>query len=281
MSNLNFNILLPTDFSNLSLKALKYGLKLNKKINGGITLFHALYLPGLAENVKRKLSDLLKAESLEELKILEKKLRKEKLISGDINMVVEFGVPSKVISDYANMKDIDLIVMGTKGAGKISKALFGSNTAHLLENANTSVCVVPENYELKKRFILKHIVYASDLEDIDNEIKLIAAFAKIFDATIHVVHVLPETGKIIPIKPEKIIPKLQKKAKYDKITFYAATNNNFHDEIKNYTLKYKTDLIALYMHKRSFWERLFQTSHSKELSYYTDIPLLVIPKITK
>ncbi|GIV44823.1 MAG: universal stress protein UspA [Bacteroidia bacterium] len=279
MSNLSFNILLPTDFSDLSLKALKYGLKLNKKINGEVTLFHALYLPGLADNVKKKLEDLLKKESLEELEILEKKLRKEKQLSGEVKKRVEFGVPSKAISDYAKKNDIDLIVMGTKGAGKISKALFGSNTAHLLEKTNTSVCVVPEEYEVKERFVLKHIVYASDLEDIDNEIKLIAAFARMFDATIHVVHVMPETGKIIPLKPEKIVPDLQKKAKYDKITFYAATNNNFHEVIKNYAHKHKVDLIALYMHKRSFWQSLFQTSHSKELSYYTDIPLMVLPKM--
>ncbi|MFN4235285.1 MAG: universal stress protein [Bacteroidia bacterium] len=281
MSKLSFNILLPTDFSDLSLKAIRYGLKLNKKINGEITLFHALHLPGIADNVKKKLEDILKKESLEELQILEHKLKKEKAISGEIKKGVEFGVPSKAISEYAKKNDIDLIVMGTKGAGKISKALFGSNTAHLLEKANTTVCVVPENYELKERFTLKHIVYASDLEDIDNEIKLIAAFARIFDATVHVAHVLPETGKIIPIKPEKIIPDLQKKAKYEKITFYAATNNNFHEEIKNYAKKQKADLIALYMHKRSFWESLFQSSHSKELSYYTDIPLMVLPKMKK
>lgn len=279
MSNLSFNILLPTDFSDTSLKALKYGLKLNKKINGEITLFHALHLPGLADNVRKKLEDLLKNESLEELEILEKKLRKEKHLSGDVKKEVEFGVPSKAISDYAKKKDIDLIVMGTKGAGKISKALFGSNTAHLLEKANTSVCVVPDEYEIKERFTLKHILYASDLEDIDNEIKLIAAFARMFDATIHVVHVLPEIGKIIPIKPEKIIADLQKKVKYEKITFYAATNSNFHEEIKNYAHKHKVDLIALYMHKRSFWQSLFQSSHSKELSYYTDVPLMVLPKM--
>jgi nucleotide-binding universal stress UspA family protein len=281
MSNLSFNILLPTDFSDLSIKALKYGLKLNKKISGELTLFHALHLPGLAENVKKKLEDILKRESLEELEILEKKLRKEKYLSVAVKKGVEFGVPSKAISDYAKKKDIDLIIMGTKGAGKISKALFGSNTAHLLEKANTSVCVVPEDYQLKDRFALKHLVYASDLEDIDNEIKLIAAFARTFDATIHVVHVLPETGKIIPIKPEKIIPDLQKKAKYDKITFYAATNNNFHQEIKNYAHKHKVDLIALYMHKRNFWQGLFERSHSKELSYFTDVPLMVLPKMSK
>lgn len=281
MSKLSFNILLPTDFSDLSLKAVRYGLKLNKKINGEITLFHALHLPGIADNVKKKLEDILKKESLEELQILEHKLKKENAISGEIKKGVEFGVPSKAISDYAKKNDIDLIVMGTKGAGKISKALFGSNTANLLEKANTTVCVVPEKYELKERFTLKHIIYASDLEDIENEIKLIAAFARIFDATIHVIHVLPETGKIIPIKPEKIIPVLQRKAHYDKITFYAATNNNFHEEIKNYAHQLKADLIALYMHKRSFWEGLFQTSHSKNLSYYTDIPLMVLPKMKK
>lgn len=281
MSNISFNILLPTDFSDLSLKALKYGLKLNKKINGEITLFHSLHLPGLADNVKKKLEDILKKESLKELEILERKLRKEKVISGEIKKWVEFGVPSKAISDYAKKNDIDLIVMGTKGAGKISKALFGSNTAQLLEKANTSVCVVPEKYEIKERFTLKHLVYASDLEDIENEIKLIVAFAKMFDATVHVVHVLPETGKIIPIKPDKIIPDLQKKANYEKITFYAATNNNFHEEIKNYAKKHKADLIALYMHKRGFWEGLFQTSHSKELSYFTDVPLMVLPKMKK
>lgn len=281
MSKLSFNILLPTDFSDLSLKAVRYGLKLNKKINGEITLFHALHLPGIADNVKKKLEDILKKESLEELQILEHKLKKVNAISGEIKKEVEFGVPSKAISDYAKKNDIDLIVMGTKGAGKISKALFGSNTAHLLEKANTTVCVVPEKYELKERFTLKHIIYASDLEDIENEIKLIAAFARIFDATIHILHVLPETGKIIPIKPEKIIPVLQKKAHYDKISFFAATNKNFHEEIKNYAHKLKADLIALYMHKRSFWKSLFQTSHSKNLSYYTDIPLMVLPKMKK
>jgi nucleotide-binding universal stress UspA family protein len=281
MSNLNFNILLPTDFSDTSLKAIKYGLKLNKKINGEITLFHALHLPGLADNVKKKLEDILKKESLEELVLLENKLRKEKLLSGQVNKEVAFGVPSKAISDYAQKNDIDLIVMGTVGKGKISNAVFGSNTSNLLAKANTSVCVVPDKYELKERFTLKHIIYASDLEDIDNELKLIVAFARIFDATIHIVHVIPEIGKIIPIKADKISADLQKKSKYENISFYAATNNNFLEEINNYAHKHKVDLIALYMHKRSFWQSLFQKSYSKELSYYTDLPLLVLPKMKK
>lgn len=53
-----------------------------------------------------------------------------------------FGSPSSEIVRYAEKESVDLIVMGTRGRGKLKKALLGSTASGVVVNAPCTVMVV-------------------------------------------------------------------------------------------------------------------------------------------
>jgi nucleotide-binding universal stress UspA family protein len=57
-------------------------------------------------------------------------------------MVRSFGSPSSEIVSYAEKKNVDLIVMGTRGRGKLKKILLGSTASGVVMNAPCTVMVV-------------------------------------------------------------------------------------------------------------------------------------------
>lgn len=56
--------------------------------------------------------------------------------------VVETGNPHKVIADYADDHDVDLIVIGSHGRAGVKRALLGSVTERVLRSTHRPVLVV-------------------------------------------------------------------------------------------------------------------------------------------
>lgn len=54
----------------------------------------------------------------------------------------ETGSPAVVILDFANEKDADLIIVGSRGLGLVKGVLLGSVSQHLVEQAKCPVMVV-------------------------------------------------------------------------------------------------------------------------------------------
>ena len=66
----------------------------------------------------------------------------EKGINIKTKMIRIFGSPSSEIVDFAEKENADLIVMGTKGRGKLKKVLLGSTAFGVVMNAPCTVMVV-------------------------------------------------------------------------------------------------------------------------------------------
>ena len=135
-------ILVPTDFSEHSDKALRYGVELASKFGATLHLFHTYepipvmygetgYVPlessAEIEAAAVKQLDELKPEGAEDLKIVRK---------------VSQGHPFVEIVQYAKEHDADVIVMGTHGRGAIAHMLLGSVAERVVRKAPCPVLVV-------------------------------------------------------------------------------------------------------------------------------------------
>ena len=54
------------------------------------------------------------------------------------------GNPGPAIIEEANKHAVDLIVIGSRGLGKLSRSLFGSVSDYVVRRANRPVMVVPK-----------------------------------------------------------------------------------------------------------------------------------------
>jgi nucleotide-binding universal stress UspA family protein len=123
------------DGSEHSIKALEYATRLAEKMGGKITLLN------VQEHRLREVS----AKTAEELgeKILSMALAAVQKGKLKVDKKLKFGVPSDVIVEAAEEGKNDLIVLGGKGHGTVSRFLLGSVSDDVSHKAKCSVLIVP------------------------------------------------------------------------------------------------------------------------------------------
>ena len=57
------------------------------------------------------------------------------------------GRAGEIICEQAGKYQVDVIVIGSRGLGKISRTLFGSVSDYVVHRANRPVVVVPKGYK--------------------------------------------------------------------------------------------------------------------------------------
>jgi len=55
----------------------------------------------------------------------------------DVTIVVEFGSPARVISDYATKTGAGLVIMSTRARGGAGRFIFGSVTEQVIQDSST------------------------------------------------------------------------------------------------------------------------------------------------
>jgi nucleotide-binding universal stress UspA family protein len=264
-------ILVPTDFSKPSKVAVLYAARLAQKINAEITLLAVI-------NINTATDAILDWKKIEQDLVDTAQQNAEQLImeiKEEVELKIEYrsimGFPFEEMVEHTVINDgFDLIVMGTKGATGLKKVLIGSNAAAVVDNSSVPVLVIPPNTEWST---IKQIVYATDMDSINEEVKPIAVFAGIFNAAITILHVLPEDSSK-KIDGKSLAADLIKITNYKKISFHVSRNNSIADEVDTFVVDQKADMLAMVTHKLDFYEKLFGKSVTRQLAFHTRIPLL-------
>jgi len=139
-------IMVPTDFSEHSENALRYGIALAEKFNSELHLFHvcqdlSVYQPDavmVGPPVVPPVEAMTEAARL----TLEKIIRDHHLERLQVRTDVREGLPVEEIIDYAHENDIDLIVIATHGRGWLAHLLVGSVTEKVVRKAPCPVMAV-------------------------------------------------------------------------------------------------------------------------------------------
>jgi len=139
-------ILVPTDFSTASIKALRYAAPFAEKFGATICLVHvaepAPFVNDLA-NVPLIRSDAAEAQDARARLISLARQEIEELIP--VNPQVRFGQPSHEIVDLAKSLKTDLIIMATHGRTGLKHVLLGSTAERVVRYAPCPVLVVREH----------------------------------------------------------------------------------------------------------------------------------------
>lgn len=126
------HILLPTDGSDRSLRAIKAGIELAKALNAKVTgLFinKPTYLPGDDEELRPLAEAALSAVS--------QNAKEAGVTSVCVSILGES--PQDGIIQFANERGCDLIIMGTHGRSKVGKFLLGSVAASVIADGDIPV----------------------------------------------------------------------------------------------------------------------------------------------
>ena len=139
-------ILVPIDGSECSLNAAKYAVKLAKDENAQLFCIHVIgeYHMDMSSSpyaINQYFKDLQeKAQSW--FKEVRDMARKENIAEPNTEIFTDVKSIIESIIDYATSKDIDLIVIGTRGRTGLKRFLTGSVANGVVQHAHCSVMIV-------------------------------------------------------------------------------------------------------------------------------------------
>jgi universal stress protein A len=144
-------ILVPTDFSENSDKALKEAIDIAEKYDSKIYLLHVIdkdFLQQCAVDYCLPIEDVERYEA-DAVKNLKDKMKNEvNKNSGskavEVNFEIMKGIPYKEIIKEQKDKDIDLTVMAAHGKSGFSKFMLGSVTDKVVKSTSSEVLLVKE-----------------------------------------------------------------------------------------------------------------------------------------
>ena len=138
-------LLIPTDFSEYSMRAIDYGVEIAEKFDSHLTLVYVVEPLLQAADLTWTTVDFEELNKAHK-ETAEKQLAKlvEERIPEGIrrDSVILFGKAFVEILKYAREENADLIVMATHGRGAISHLLMGSTAEKVVRKASCPVLTV-------------------------------------------------------------------------------------------------------------------------------------------
>jgi nucleotide-binding universal stress UspA family protein len=187
----------------------------------------------------------------------------------------EFGFTSDTIEEIARDGHFDYIVMGTKGAGNIIDEVLGSNTVSVFDKAPCPVWAIPSH---SKNNNIKNVVYASDYDGNDKKtINETLDFAAIFNAEVHVIHIMEENEPNV-FSVDEYTNSLRKEYSEKPISFRNMHRKDLESGVVHYAENQHADVIVVARQERGFLESLFHKSASKQFLLHSNIPILALKK---
>ncbi len=273
------NILIPIDFSDISLNALKHSYIISSLYKSHVNMLYVIESgnPLFAFVNQTELQELI---SRVENKFKELKAISEQETGLEAKYFIEKGNIVDKILQKAHELDIELLVMGTTGSGDIRKKIIGSNTLRVIKEASFPVLSIkniipPRTY--------KKIVLPLDLtKQTTKKIKYAVKFAKFFGASIHLISVVTSDNYIIN---DTLIFKLeQTRRKIEaedikcetKIEYESNSTTKVAHKILNYCYDISADLIMIMTQQETGIKKFFLGSLASEIVNKAQLPVLSI-----
>lgn len=273
-------ILITTDFSANSKAAIRFAAQMSQQQNCDLTFFYSCHIVQAAQDGKKSFSSFENSEMRKFRVKLEKFVDSVYKSMGIVPSKVHFAVSNSFITDsnimkYAEDHKFDFICISRSGVGN-AKKLFGTNTSNLIMHSKVPVLAIPSNYRRRK---ISQVTYASDLANLDSEIKAVLNFSKPLGAKAQLLHFnYPSDQQHVSNAIKKALSDYEKehvtyKLKNIDISMNLVENMQF--EIA----KNKPSILVMFTNQhQSFFERLFLSSSTADYSMKSSVPLLVFRK---
>ena len=275
-------ILLPTDFSKNAWYAITYAIQLYKR---EACCFYILNVFSATNNV---IDSLLNIESGSEL-FETAKLDSENGLAKVLDMLAfkDYHNPShyfETISKCNNVvdaiksivedKDIELIIMGTKGKTASKRRVFGSVATNIMEKVrNCPVLVVPK---IAKHNLPKEIVFPTSYKTHfkRRELNHLIDLAKRCGAAIRVLHIAPNDK----LSNKQLDNKSLLKTYFKNIpcTFHTLSHLDIPTAINCFVESRDSDMIAFINKKHGFLRNMLTHPLVKEMGYNSKVPILTM-----
>tara|TARA_R110000744_G_scaffold143190_4_gene255031 strand:+ start:2577 stop:3428 length:852 start_codon:yes stop_codon:yes gene_type:complete len=276
-------ILIPSDFSKNSKNSIRYAVDLFKE---NPCQFFILYINIEGSNITEKPVYEFGTNVLVEIepKAISHKLKDlEKFIASlsskkehhHFTTMREQGYFLTTIRKHIQEKEIDLIIMGTRGASELKEFFIGTRSGDVITKVECDVLVVPDKAKFKN---FKQVVIPIDFEvDFDDSIlRKIANNLNSEKAQIKLLYVTKSQMPLfeeIELQQKQLVQRLSEKLP-NPISFHRVVSKQIEDGIQIFAESMNADLIIMISKDYGLIQRSFLDTTVEEVSFNTSIPLL-------
>ena len=269
------NIIFPTDFSENAQNALIYALEIASHTGATLHILHSIEEPydfaPMAEEIKTGVTSRVEQLLNEMVSEIEREDRFKEI---QIQTYIQNGNVHYALMEEVQECNADLIVMGTRGRSGLKKMLFGSTTAEVVQHSEVPVLAVPMHATFSG---LSHLLFVTDYHDNDLiALDYVTDLANAFDSKITIFHSALSDDLETEIKFRGFRELVRVSTDYKAIEFDQVKSIEFLEALANQLES--NDFSMLVMIKYQKPVTLFENSQSVEMSFYSTIPLLVIPE---
>jgi len=281
--NTTSSILVPIDFTEQSLIGLEQTFNLAKNSKSMIILLHVI-------KINKTIWDFF--SNTEQYNIRKKLCAKLNALGKDVSQ--KQGIPIKHLVKKGKLIDniiqvsekynTDFIVMGTSPSDNITRKIIGYNALRVVKESKCPVITIKG---IHHRDGCKNIVLPLDLtresrQKVSNAIK----FAKLFNAKIHAVSVIPTKDNILGGKLNQMMNQVSQYMVKNNVSFatdeikVSGSDEKVAKSLLNYAHKVNGDLIIVMTQQETEISDYFLGSPAQELIFHSDIPVLsIVPKL--
>jgi len=269
-------ILVPCDFSEQAVSAFRFALDVAVQSKGEVHLINVVEVPVLHDSVlmpvmafEEALFKELREKADKQFKKMRDKYAPERI---KLESKVIFGPVTRMLFDYIEERNIDLVVMGTKGVSGVREVLIGSNAEKMVRNSPVPVIAIKKYVKDKT---IKNIVFPNTLntENQEDLVLKVKALQNFFKATLHIVWINTPTNFT---RDTITLKRLNAFAKRFMLKDY--TINVFNDPyeeagVSNFTNDIGGDMVAMGTHGRKGIAHFFSGSVAEDVVNHVDCPI--------
>lgn len=278
------NILVPTDFSDLSKHAIDFAIQIAKPLGASVQVIHleeiplgdlSLHLSGEASGSSVSQDSLFNAQLLranrQKLKVLQEEFSTEQ------TQVIAFQHGEgflKGMKDYVSKNTVDMVVIGTTGEESIQEFFSGNHTEQLIENLNVPVISIQD----QQFHPVEDIVLGLDIEDekyTRQAFEKVRVICEALGSTLHIIDVTRSKNN------DEMMGMLNKMAKIAGLTNFLVDvieDKDTKTALLDYAEGTDAGLIVILSEAKGGLNRFLQHSFATRITKKSTIPVLTVNK---
>jgi nucleotide-binding universal stress UspA family protein len=270
-------IIVPTDFSPIATNAMNFAADMAVNINASLMLLHVYQVPVSMTDVPVVLVSADELRKNSETRLEEIKNALIHTTSGKIKIYTEarMGDVSDELVDACKHIQPFAVIMGTRGATGVERALFGSTTLTAIRHLTWPVIVVPPGKVYGTG--IKKIGFACDFNKVieNTPVQFIKNMVKEFGAELHVLNVDYESRHFKPETPEESLM-LHTLLEDLNPNYHFINHADIEDGINEFAESNNIDLLITIPKKHGWIDSLFKHSSTKELITQSHVPIMCV-----
>lgn len=275
------HILIPTDFSDNAWNAIKYGTAMYHKTR---CAFHIVHVNPISYNSGGEAAMYITPELQEETLLKESHKKLDQLIKEiqrlplntkhTFHTAARYGFFTDHIKQLIKEKNIDLIIMGTKGATGLKAVSLGSNTGNVLTKVRCALLAVPENAAYNSP---REIGFPTDFQ-LNYDVKVLDQIKELtimHKSALRFLYVAQKGEDLseIQLKNQEFLKNYFRETEH---SFSILTEKKLDDAVQCFVESRDLDMLVMVAKNLNFLERILFKPAVEKISYHTKIPFLIV-----